>query len=65
MLIQCCNIALDHFCQKFANYSTIYFILSKVYTDEGGIKYLYHGLSAGTIDNPLAKTHGLSHTGGR
>ena len=26
--------------------STKYFILSKVYTDEGSIKYLYHGLSA-------------------
>ena len=29
--------------------------LMKVYTDEGGIKSLYHGLSICTGDNPLAK----------
>ena len=29
-----------------------YFILSKVYTDEGGMKYLYHGLSTYMGDNP-------------
>ena len=28
------------------NLSTKYFILSKVYTDEDGIKYINHGLSA-------------------
>ena len=31
---------------EMANFSTNYFILSKVYTEEGGIKYIYHGLSA-------------------
>ena len=28
------------------NFGTKYFILSKFYTGEGGIKYFYHGLSA-------------------
>ena len=39
---------------KIANYSTKYFILSKVCTDEGGIKWTYHGLFACTGDNPPA-----------
>ena len=43
-----------------------YFILSKVYTDEGGTKKLYHGLPACTRDNPQAKACELSpHTGGQ
>ena len=51
---------------EIANFSTKYFILSKVYIDEGGIKHLYHGLSACTEDNPLAKARGLSpRTGGQ
>ena len=55
---------------KIWNFGTKYFILSKVYTDEGGIKqlYLHHGYSACTGDNPralLTKARGLSHrTGG-
>ena len=50
-----------------AKLSTKYYILTKVYTDtEGGIKYLYHGLSACTGNNPLAKARGLSpRTGGQ
>ena len=41
-------------------------MLNKVYTDEGGIKWLYHGLSACTEDNPLAKARGSSpRTGGQ
>ena len=35
-------------------------ILSKVYTNKGDIKQLYHGLSACTRDDPLAKARGLS-----
>ena len=33
---------------NIANFGTKIFILSKVYTDEGGVKhdYMYHGLSA-------------------
>ena len=31
-----------------------YFILSKVYTDEGGMKLLFYGLSACKADNSLA-----------
>ena len=51
---------------EIANFSTKYFILSKVHTDESGIKYLHHGLSACTGDNPLAKNRGLSpRTGGQ
>ena len=45
---------------EIARFSTKYFILSKVYTDESGIKYLYCSLSACTGDNPLAKARGLS-----
>ena len=51
---------------EIANYSVKKFILSKVYTDEGGVKYLYPDLSACTGDNPLAKARGLSpRTGGQ
>ena len=38
-----------------ANLSKKYFILSKVYSEEGGIKKLYCGLSTCMGDNPLAK----------
>ena len=38
-----------------ANLSKKYFILSKVYSEEGGIKKLYYGLSTCMGDNPLAK----------
>ena len=34
------------------NYSTKYLEMCEVYTDEGGIKKLYHGLSTCTIDIP-------------
>ena len=44
---------------EVANFSTTYFILSKVYTDENDIKCLNHGLFARTVDNPLAKARGL------
>ena len=37
-----------------------YFILSKVYTDECGIKKLKHSLLGFAGDNPLAKACGLS-----
>ena len=37
---------------KITNFSTKYFILSKVYTEEDGIKQLYHGLSTCTGDRP-------------
>ena len=51
---------------EIANFSTNYFIMNKVYTDEGGMKYIYHGLSSGTGDNPLAKACGLyPRTGGQ
>ena len=45
------------------NFSTKYFILSKIYSYEGGIKY--HSLSACTGNNPLAKAHELSPCTGR
>ena len=49
-----------------ANSSTKYVVLSKVYTNEGGVKLLNRGLSACTGDNPLAKARGLSpRTGGQ
>ena len=32
---------------------------SAPYTDEDGIKYLYHGLSVCTEDKPLAEARGL------
>ena len=35
--------------------------MCKVYTDEGGIKLLYHGLSACTGDNPLTKAPDYLH----
>ena len=42
------------------------FILSKVYTDEGGIEQVYNGLSACTGDRSRTKARGLSpRTGGR
>ena len=48
------------------NFSTKYFLLSKLFTDEGCIKLLYHGLYACTGHNSLAKARGLSpHTGGQ
>ena len=50
------------------NFDKKYFAMCKVYTDEDGIKYLYHGLSTCTEDNPLAhlKACGLSpRTGGQ
>ena len=52
--------------QENANFSMIYFAMGKVCTDKGSIKQLYHGLSACTGDNPLAKARGLSpRTGGQ
>ena len=46
--------------------STKYFILSKFYTDEGGMINLHHGLSGCTIDNPRSTVRGLSpRTGGQ
>ena len=51
---------------EIAKFCKQYFILSKIYADEGGIKLLYHGLSACTGDNPLAKARGLyPRTGGQ
>ena len=45
---------------------TKYFVLSKIYFDEGVVKYLYDGFSACTGGNPLAKARGLSpRTGGQ
>ena len=44
-----------------AKYSTKYVILSKVYTDVGdGIRELFHGLTACSEDNSLAKARGLT-----
>ena len=34
------------------NYSTKYLEMCEVYTDEGGVKLLYHGLLTCTIDYP-------------
>ena len=42
----------------------ISFILSKVDNDEGGMKWLYHGLSALAGHNPRAKSRGLSPRSG-
>ena len=51
---------------EITNFSMKYFILSKVYTDESGIKKLKHSLLAFTGDNPLAEACGLSLcTGGQ
>ena len=50
---------------EIANFSMRYFMLSKVYTDEGSTIKLYHGLSACTGDNPLAKARVLSPRTGR
>ena len=44
---------------EIANFGTKCSVLSKVYNAEGGVKYLYHGLSTYTGDNPLAKAHGI------
>ena len=46
-----------------ASFSMKYFILSKVYSDEGGLKSLYHGLPTCMEDNPRALVSGLSKTG--
>ena len=43
-----------------ANPSTKYFLLSKVYAVEGGLKYVYHSLSVCAGANPRAKARGLS-----
>ena len=52
--------------QDNANFSMKYFAMGKVCTDKGSIKQLYHGLSACTGDNPLAKARGSSpRTGGQ
>ena len=49
-----------------ATISMTYFSQSNGYTDEGGIKSLYHGLSACSGNHPLAKARGLSpRTGGQ
>ena len=51
---------------EIAKFSTKYFILNKVYTYEGGIKQLFHGLYTCTGKNSLAKARGLSpRTGGQ
>ena len=42
-----------------ANFGTHYFVMDKVYTNEGGIKQLYHNLPAFSGDNLLTKTPGL------
>ena len=44
---------------KIANFCTKYFIQQDLHY-EGGIKQLYHGLSACTGDNSLAKARALS-----
>ena len=44
---------------EVATFSKKYFILTKVYIYEGGIKYLFHGLFACAGDSPLAKARGL------
>ena len=55
---------LRHICSHIHNYTTLarqhklqheIFLNDKAFTGEGGIKYLYHGLSICTGDNPLAK----------
>ena len=57
---------INHSCQISPDLARNKFILIKVYTDENGMKYLYHGLSTCTGDNPLAKARGLSpRTGGQ
>ena len=33
------------------------FLLNNDITDEGGLNYLYHGLSACTVDNPLPTSY--------
>ena len=42
---------------EIANFSNKYFVLNKFYADKGGMKqlYMYHGFSARTGYNPLAK----------
>ena len=51
---------------EIANFSTKYFILSKVYTVEGGIIQLCQGLFPCMGDNPLTKAYGLfQHTYGQ
>ena len=40
---------------KHIRVSTKFLILSKVYSDEGGIKYSYHGSSASTGVNPRVR----------
>ena len=40
---------------EIANFISKYFMLSKVYTDEGGAKYLYNGWSAYVGDNLLVQ----------
>ena len=66
---QCVFFYLLHFITtwpEIANLITDYFVLSKVYTDGGGKRYLYHGLSDCTGNNPLPKARGLSpRAGGR
>ena len=48
------------------NFSTKYLLMCKGYTNVGGIKWLYHGLSTSTGDNPFVKAPGLSpRTGGQ
>ena len=55
-----CLLASDTPMPDIANFSTKYFMPRKVFSDEGGIKLLKHGLSACTGDNPLAKARRLS-----
>ena len=49
---------LDIISPDISKFSTNYFILSKGYTDEAGVKYLYPELSTCAEDYPLPKTPG-------
>ena len=49
-----------HIYSTITNFSTKLLIICKVYTGVGGIKYIYHGLSSCTGDNPLVKARGSS-----
>ena len=45
---------------RFPIFSTRYFVMCKVYTGYHGTSEIEHGLCACIVDNPLAKTQGLS-----
>ena len=53
------------FAQKSQTLAQNILLLSKVYNDDGGIKYLKHGLPAITGDNPPAKRESSPSTIGQ